>query len=264
MDNTIIGNTNLVQNDEQAIADYLKKRNLNKVNASSEIVHFKSTFYSKYVKRVLDIVISCIAFLSFLPFNFLLGICTYFDVGRPIFFKQTRVGKNLKTFTIVKFRNMNNNTDKDGKLLPARDRITKFGFFMRRFSLDELLNFWSVLKGDMSIIGPRPLPSFFYDRMSERHKMRCSVKPGLECPRVINVEGELYQKQFENDIWYVENVSFLTDFRMVFFLFKMTFSKKRGNAAAGGSYFVGYDDSCRAIYKELALEKYGDLMKEAS
>lgn len=256
-----VGNNNLIQNDEEAIALYLKKRNLNKVNQSSAEVNPKSNLYVKYVKRILDLLISIPAFLLFFPLNIVFAICTFFDVGKPIIYRQTRIGKDEKPFTIYKFRNMNNNTDKDGKLLPASQRVTKFGFFMRSHSFDELLNFWSVLKGDMSIIGPRPLPAFFYERMSDRHKMRSAVRPGLECPRYINVEGELYQKQFENDIWYVENVSFSTDIKLLFLLFKMTFAKKDRISAPGGSYFVGYDDDCRAIYKELAIEKYGKEME---
>ena len=258
-----IGNDSLIQVDEELIADYLKKRNLAKTNSESKKVNVKTTLYSKFIKRVLDFTVALIAFTLLLPFNTIFGICTFFDVGRPIFFLQTRLGKNGKPFKIVKFRNMNNNTDKDGKLLPARERVTKFGRFMREHSFDELLNFWSVLKGDMAIIGPRPLPAFFYDRMSERHKMRCAVRPGLECPRVIRVEGELYQQQFENDIWYVENISFKTDIKMILLLFKMTFAVKDRVSAAGGSYFVGYDDDCRAIYKELAIEKYGKEMEKA-
>ena len=256
-----VGNTVLIQNDEEEIAAYLKKRNLARVNTGALPVKPRNTLYVKFFKRVFDLLIAVPAFLVTLPLNLIFGICTYFDVGNPVFFKQTRIGKSEKPFTIVKFRNMNNNTDKDGKLLPASQRVTKFGFFMRSHSFDELLNFWSVLKGDMSIIGPRPLPAFFYERMSDRHKMRSAVRPGLECPRYINVEGELYQKQFENDIWYVENVSFSTDIKLLFLLFKMTFAKKDRISAPGGSYFVGYDDDCRAIYKELAIEKYGKEME---
>lgn len=262
MEAEMIGNEELIQNDEQRIADYLKQRNLQKVNKQSKAVNPRSSFYVKYVKRGLDLIISIPAFVVLLPFNFLFGVCTYFDVGCPIFFEQTRMGRYEKPFVMFKFRNMNNKTDEDGKLLPAKQRITKFGYFMRCHSLDELLNFWSVIKGDMSIVGPRPLPVFFYSRMSERHKMRTSVRPGLECPRVIDVEGEKYQKQFENDIWYVENVSFLTDVRMLFLLFKMTFAKKDRISAAGSIYFVGYDDNGRAIYKDLALKIYGDDMRK--
>lgn len=257
-----VGNNDLIQNDEQLIADYLKHRNLDMVNRLSKPARPKKGIYVRFIKRFLDLFISIPAFLILLPLNLIFGICTFFDVGRPIFFKQSRMGRNNKTFNMVKFRNMNNNTDEDGKLLPSKQRITKFGFFMRSHSFDELLNFLSVIKGDMSIIGPRPLPVFFYDRMSERHKMRTVVRPGLECPRVIDVEGEKYQKQFENDIWYVENVSFLTDVKMLFRLFKMTFAKKNRTSAAGSIYFVGYDDDGRAIYKDLAIELYGDDLRK--
>lgn len=261
MEDKSICNSVLIQNDEDRIAAYLKMRNLAKTNAVSAVVNPNIGFYSRYMKRVIDLCIVIPAFLFTLPFNLVFGICTFIDVGHPIFFKQTRVGLHGKNFTIVKFRNMNNNTDQDGKLLPAKERVTRFGYFMRKHSLDELLNFWSVLKGNMSIIGPRPLPAFFYDRMSDRHKMRTTVKPGLECPRVIDVQGELYQKQFENDVWYVENISFLTDIRMFLLLFKMVFKKTARKSAQGGSYFVGYDDDCKAIYKELAIEKYGKDME---
>ena len=165
---------------------------------------------------------------------------------------------------LVKFRNMNNKTDADGKLLPPSQRVTKFGKFMRKLSLDELLNFWSVLKGDMSIIGPRPQPVFIYERMCDRHKMRTAVRPGLECPRVIHVPGEeicKFQRTFENDVWYVENVSLLQDIKMMLLLVKMVFSfGKRGNQAEGKgiSYFVGYNADGIAI----GMNTYIKLMEE--
>lgn len=262
MEEKTIGNSVLIQNDEDRIAAYLKERNLSKTNSMSAKVQPRCGIYSEYIKRILDLCIAIPAFIVTLPFNVFFGICTFFDVGRPIFFRQTRIGKDQVPFVLVKFRNMNNNTDDYGKLLPARERVTKFGYFMRSHSFDELLNFWNVIKGDMSIIGPRPLPSFFYDRMSDRHKMRSIVRPGLECPRVISVEGEKYQKQFENDIWYVENISIKTDIKMMLLLFKMTFAKDIRKSAEGGKYFVGYDDNGRAIYKDLAIELYESDMKE--
>jgi lipopolysaccharide/colanic/teichoic acid biosynthesis glycosyltransferase len=216
------------------------------------------------IKRILDIIISLPAFIILLPFNAVFAACTFFDVGRPIIFKQTRSGKDGKPFVMVKFRNMNEKKDADGRLLPPSQRVTKFGRFMRKFSLDELLNFWSVLKGDMSIIGPRPQPVFIYERMSERHKIRGAVRPGLECPRMIHVPDEdiyKFQRTFENDIWYVENCSFLTDCKMLIALVKMVFAMgKRGDQAAGKgiTYFVGYDGNGRAVslrnYKELGYE----------
>ena len=159
---------------------------------------------------------------------------------------------------------MNMKTDADGNLLPPSQRVTKFGKFMRKLSLDELMNFWSVLKGDMSIIGPRPQPVFIHERMSNRHQMRSAVRPGLECPRMIHVPEEeifRYNRTFENDIWYVENLSFWLDVKMLFALVDMVFSfKKRSNQAKGKgiTYFIGYNEKGQAMslinYRNLAAE----------
>lgn len=249
----------LISSEEERFASFLRERNLEKTNANDAEVCPADSAYTRYIKRALDLVIGIIAFVVTLPFNIIFGICTFFDVGRPIFYKQTRIGRGGKPFVMVKFRNMNNKTDADGKLLPANERVTKFGRFMRKFSFDELLNFWYVVKGDMSIIGPRPMPDFFVDRMSDRHKMRHAVRPGLECPYTVPDGSKLnnYYWKFENDVWYVENVSFKTDFFMLVKLFKLTFNmSKRGSHAGGLSYFAGYDDKCHAISLREAKEKY--------
>lgn len=258
------GNKNLASNEEKTAVEYLREHFLEQTNKMSVAVHPRKSFYTKFGKRCLDILISLPAFIILFPFNLIFGICTFFDVGRPVFFKQSRMGMDEKTFTMVKFRNMNEKMDKDGNLLPPSQRVTKFGKVMRKLSLDELLNFWSVLKGDMSIIGPRPQPVFIHERLSERHKMRTAVRPGLECPRMIHVPEEeifKYNRTFENDIWYVENVSFLLDVKMILALVKMVFSfGKRGNQAKGKgvSYFVGYNEKGQAMslidYKELAAK----------
>ena len=260
----IVGNKSLVSNEEEAAAQYLREKNLERKNENSSVVHPRDTFYTRYGKRILDILISLPVFVILLPLNLIFGVCTFIDVGSPVFYNQTRVGKDGKHFLLVKFRNMNNKTDEKGNLLPPSQRVTKFGKFMRKLSLDELLNFWSVLKGDMSIIGPRPQPVFIYERMCDRHKMRTAVRPGLECPRVIHVPGEeicKFQQTFENDVWYVENVSFLQDIRMCFLLVKMVFSMgKRGSQATGKgiSYFVGYTKDGIAIgmntYREMVRD----------
>lgn len=245
-----IGNSALVSNTEERVAQILRARNLDRVNSESEPVHYTETVYVKYIKRALDLLIAVPAFILTLPFNLVFGIITYFDVGRPVFFKQTRAGKDGKHFVMIKFRNMNEKKDEDGKLLPPSQRVTKFGHFMRKFSLDELLNFVSVIKGDMSIIGPRPMPLFIEERMSDRHRGRELVKPGIECPRVVKIDREIacaWQEEFENAVWYVEHVSFLTDIKMVFQLAKMTLNiKKRSQNAGGLGYFVGYDDNGHA------------------
>ena len=171
---------------------------------------------------------------------------------------------------MVKFRNMNEKKDADGKLLPPSKRVTKFGRAVRKLSLDELLNFWSVLKGDMSIIGPRPQPVFIHERMCDRHRMRTAVRPGLECPRVIHVPGEeicKFQRTFENDVWYVENVSLLLDIKMLWRLVRMVFTfKKRGQQAAGKgiSYFVGYDENGVAISLNVYHEMQEKKQQEAA
>ena len=258
------GNSNLISAEEAQVAEKLRRENLRHVNEISKPVTPRDTFYTRYGKRALDILISLPIFIILLPFNFIFGVCTFFDVGRPIFYQQTRVGKDGRHFTMVKFRNMNNKTDADGKLLPPSQRVTKFGRIMRKLSLDELLNFWSVLKGDMSIIGPRPQPVVFYERMSDRHRMRTAVRPGLECPRVIQldyVDTCRYQRTFENDIWYVEHVSLFQDIRLIFLLVKLVFSfGKRGEQAAGEgvSYFVGYDSEGHAM----SMIKYRRVMEE--
>lgn len=258
------GNKNLASNEERAAADYLRNLYLKQTNETSAPVHPKKSMYTRIGKRCLDILISLPAFVIFLPFNIIFGICTFFDVGHPIFFRQTRMGMGERPFTMVKFRNMNEKKDKDGNLLPPSQRVTKFGKLMRKLSLDELLNFWSVLKGDMSIIGPRPQPMFIHERMSDRHKKRTAVRPGLECPRMIHVPEEdtfKYNRTFENDIWYVENVSFLLDVKMILALIKMVFSfDKREKQAQGKgiTYFIGYNEKGQAMslinYRDLAAE----------
>lgn len=243
--------TDLVSNEEAAMAAYLKEHYLSHANAVAPEVHPKDCFYTRYGKRALDILISAPVFTLLLPFNMLFAVCTFLDVGKPILYTQHRTGLDGKPFTMVKFRNMNENRDAEGKLLPASERITKYGHFMRKYSLDELLNFWNVLKGEMSIIGPRPYPTFFTERMTERHKMRSAVRPGIECPKMISLPNEkerLYNVKLENDIWYVENVSFVNDIRMLFMLFRMAFSFDIRNKHAGAlSYFVGYDEDGFAL-----------------
>lgn len=264
MDEKTVGNTKLFSNEEEYVAQMLREKYLQHTNEISKPVHPKDTFYTRYGKRALDVCISLPAFTVLLPFNAVFGLCTLIDVGRPIFYKQTRVGKDGKHFTLVKFRNMNNKKDADGNLLPPSQRVTGWGKIMRKYSLDELLNFWSVLKGDMSIIGPRPQPVFIYERMSDRHKMRAAVRPGLECPRVTDIDYIdtcKYQRTYENDIWYVENVDLVQDIRMVFLLVKMVFSmdKRSGQAKGEGvSYFVGYDEEGHAM----SMLKYNRIMQE--
>ena len=231
-------------------AQKIKEENLGYVNEHSSPVHPSNTFYAKYVKRVLDIVLSAAALIVLLPVNLILLICTWVDVGRPLLFKQMRIGKDEKPFTLVKFRNMTNKCDENGDLLPADQRVTRFGRFVRRTSLDELLNFWNILKGDMSVIGPRPLPVGYLDRFSERHRARFAVRPGLECPRLnVSGNGSSWSERFDNDVYYVEHVSFALDVKMFFLLVRMVFDPKtkaiREDGVSGS--FMGYEKNGRCI-----------------
>lgn len=233
-----------------AVADALAEERLPIIDSNCKPVKPSRSWYSRYIKRVLDIVVSGTALLITSPINLVLLVGTYFDVGSPVLFKQQRVGKNGELFTVVKFRNMTNDTDASGELLPANQRVTRFGKFVRKTSLDELLNFWSVFKGDMSIIGPRPLLPEYTHRYSKRHRMRLSVRPGLECPpRWRNENRPTWQDQFENDVWYVENVSLKTDLIMCLNLVRFAFNTQsissRSEAKRGA--FMGYDLDGKAI-----------------
>ena len=232
------------------VADKLADDRLPSVNSLQKAVYPSSSFYAKYVKRMFDILISSTALILTSPINILIWIGTAIDVGRPLLFKQSRVGKDGRLFTLYKFRNMRNTTDGHGNLLPAAQRVTRFGRFVRKTSLDELLNFWSVLKGDMSIIGPRPLLPEYTHRYSDRHRLRLHVRPGLECPpHDLRAHPITWHNQFENDIWYVENVSFATDVKCIINLVKYAFDSKSATVrgAAKRTAFMGYDENGIAI-----------------
>jgi len=204
----------------------------------------KNIYYVLYGKRLMDIIIALVALIVTLPVNLILAVFTYIDVGLPIIFKQQRVGKDGLLFTIYKFRNMTNETDENGKLLPPRMRVTKFGKFVRACSLDELLQFWNILIGEMSVIGPRPLAIRYMEQYSERQKNRHVVKPGLECPTPKHLDHvRTWEEQLENDVWYVENVSFMLDVWLMFRLVQLTFDREsahvRCTATKGSAFPLG-------------------------
>lgn len=228
----------------------LAEERLEHVNAIVEDVHPADNFYVRHGKRAVDIVFSSAALAVTAPLNLVFGICTYFDVGRPILFVQKRVGKDGVLFKLVKFRNMTNEKGPNGELLPASERVTKFGKFMRQTSMDELLNFWSIFKGDMSVIGPRPLPALYLPRYNKRHRMRLAVRPGLECPPRSLDHYWSWQEQLENDVWYVENVSLKTDVMLFFKLIQYALDRKSSEARSEGDdrgTFFGYDWDGTAI-----------------
>ena len=247
------------------LADYVREHTLAKVNETQKKVVPPDTFYTRHGKRILDIFISLAAIIVTFPVNLIIGVITYFDVGRPVFFVQERPGKDGKLFKLVKFRNMRDAVDANGFWLPVSQRVTKFGRFVRKTSLDELLNFYSILKGDMSVIGPRPLAAVYADRYSDRHFSRHAVRPGLECP-IISGHAALpgWQEQFENDVWYVEHVSLWTDIRMMFALVGMVFDAKRRSqhAVSGQGDFIGYDGQGHAFGANSVPDEYMKLIEQ--
>lgn len=251
--------TGLSISEKAEIASYIKEDTLEQVNKKVIIAKPKISFYTRYGKRALDIVIGLLGFLVSLPINLIIAVITFIDVGRPILFKQQRIGKDEKKFTLYKFRNMTNATDVNGELLPPSERVTKWGRFVRKTSLDELLNFVSILKGDMSVIGPRPLLDYYAERLNDRHKAIYMVKPGLECPTPFKVDHELsWQERLENYVWYVENCSFMIDLKLCFRIFAVAFDSRntcvRSKAGHGG--FMGYDRDGQIIYTKAVPEKY--------
>lgn len=248
------------------IAEHLARDNRAHASAVAPAVHPRNTIYTRYAKRLFDIIIAAFALVITLPINLVLAIATFFDVGRPLLFHQTRTGKDGKPFRITKFRNMTNETDAHGVLLPPKERITRWGRFVRKTSLDELLNFWSIFKGDMSLIGPRPLIEKYLPRYSDRHMMRHAVRPGLECPILDESIKELsgWNQRLENDVWYVEHVSFAVDVKMVAALVRMVFDCKqtKSRSLAQRGSFMGYDKNGRAIDQTEIPPEYLTLIQQ--
>lgn len=172
--------------------------------------------YKNGIKRCLDFLLSLCGIIVLSPVLLALGILVRVKLGSPVFFKQERPGKNEKIFTLCKFRTMTDERDRDGNLMPDAVRLTKFGRFLRATSLDELPELFNILKGDMSIIGPRPLLVSYLPYYSEREKLRHSVRPGLT--GLAQVSGRNFidwDRRLQKDVEYVENLSFGMDMKVL-------------------------------------------------
>lgn len=182
----------------------------------NQIPKVKRSVYTVFVKRALDILLSGLAIVILSPLLLVIAILELIFHGRPILFAQERPGIHGKIFKVCKFRSMTNETDRNGELLPGEQRLTAFGRFIRRFSLDELPELFCIFTGKMSIIGPRPLLVRYLPLYTPRHMMRQEVRPGLACVPLKKIKTWTWNDQFENDIWYIENCSFLVDVKMIF------------------------------------------------
>ena len=173
--------------------------------------------YKLFTKRIIDFSAAMIGFIVLLPIFLLVTFLLYFaNNGKPFFF-QKRPGKNEKIFPIIKFKTMNDKKDAQGNLLPDAERLTKIGSFVRRTSLDEIPQLINVLKGDMSLVGPRPLLIQYLPLYNDHQKKRHNVKPGITGWAQVNGRNAIsWQQKFDYDVWYVENVSFLVDVKILF------------------------------------------------
>lgn len=182
--------------------------------------------YRKYIKRFLDIILSLTALILLLPLILIISLMVRLKMGTPILFKQERIGKNEKIFNLYKFRSMTNKKDKNGNLLSEKDRMTKFGALLRSSSLDELPELLCILKGDMSFVGPRPMPTYYGPYFLEEERKRHLVTGGLIPPDSLSGKTyTTYEEQFKYEVYYAENVSFWLDIKVIFSTFKILFNR---------------------------------------
>lgn len=176
----------------------------------------KDGIYCRYIKRGMDILCALAAMIVFCWLYGIIAILVRVKLGSPVIFKQLRPGKDEKIFCLYKFRTMTDKRDDRGKLLPDEQRLTKFGKWLRSTSLDELPEAWNILKGDMSVVGPRPLLVEYLERYDDRQRHRQDVRPGLSGYAQIHGRNAIsWEKRFELDVWYTENVSLWLDIRIV-------------------------------------------------
>lgn len=168
------------------------------------------------IKRAMDIFGAIFAIAVFMPLFILIAVLVRLNLGRPLFFCQQRPGLRGAPFNMWKFRTMTNSYGSDGHLLPDAQRLTRFGIFLRSSSLDELPELWNVLKGDMSLVGPRPLLMEYVPLYSERQSRRQWVRPGITGWAQINGRNTIsWEEKFELDVWYVENRTLLLDIKIL-------------------------------------------------
>ncbi len=190
--------------------------------------------YERFIKRPLDIAISAVAIVCMSPCYLVVAVLVKKKLGSPVIFKQKRPGRDEKIFTMYKFRTMNDARDITGELLPDSARLTDFGRMLRSTSLDELPELFNILKGDMSLVGPRPLLVSYLDRYNEFQRRRHDVRPGLTGYSQVNGRNAVsWEEKFEMDVWYVEHVSFMTDLKIALKTF--TTVMKRDGISSGTS-----------------------------
>lgn len=189
-------------------------------------------FYKKYVKRLMDFILSLIAIIVLSPILLIVAILVRVKLGGPVLFKQDRPGLNEEIFTMYKFRSMTDERDENGVLLPNNVRLTKFGKVLRSTSLDELPGLFNILKGDMAVIGPRPLLIEYLPLYNDRQKRRHDVRPGLSGLAQVNGRNLItWEEKFDYDVQYVENISFVLDCKIIIKTILKVFKREGVNSS---------------------------------
>ena len=191
--------------------------------------HVPYGIYEKYIKRVLDIVCALAALIVFCWLYAIVAILVRIKLGSPVLFKQERPGKNEKIFHLYKFRTMTDKKDKNGNLLPDAERLTKFGRFLRKTSLDELPEAYNILVGNMSVVGPRPLLVRYLPLYNEHQRHRHDIRPGLSGWAQVNGRNTVsWKDKFDYDVYYANHVTFGLDVKIVWKSFVQAFFKREG------------------------------------
>jgi len=196
------------------------------------------------LKRIFDIIVSGTLIIVLLPVIVLIYCWVRLKLGAPVFFKQLRPGRNVELFELIKFRTMLDAQDKAGKLLSDEERLTDFGRLLRTTSLDELPELWNVFKGNMSLVGPRPLLEEYLPLYSPEQSRRHEVRPGVTGWAQVNGRNNLsWPERFKMDVWYVDNQSFWLDLKILFMTVKKVFLRKDINQSghATAEKFKGND-----------------------
>lgn len=198
--------------------------------------------YEAYIKRPLDFCLSLGALIVLSPVMGVTAILVKTKLGSPILFKQARPGKDEEIFYIYKFRTMTDDKDDNGNLLPDADRLTDFGRFLRSTSIDELPELLNIVKGEMSIIGPRPLATEYLPYYTDKEKHRHDVKPGLTGLAQVNGRNALqWERRFQFDLHYVDNITFITDLKIILLTIKKVL-KKQDIVTRGEGTTIDFDE----------------------
>lgn len=185
--------------------------------------------YRHFFKRVIDLAVSIPMFLVLLPFLLIIAFVLCIR-NKQVMFLQERIGRGCRKFKVIKFCTMTNDTDADGNLLPDKERITAFGEFLRKFSLDELPQLLNIIKGDMSLIGPRPFMERYIANCNDQQLRRHEVRPGVTgLAQVCGRNSVSYEHRFKYDVWYVDNYSFRVDIMILFLTAKMVLGLDKDN-----------------------------------